>query len=191
MNDLYKKYDVIIANEVRYETHKVKDDNEILVVAFGTASRVVRSAVDELNAEGHSIGLIRPITVWPFPYAEIAKAIGPKVKKVYVFELNTGQMLEDVKLAVNGKVPVDFWARWEASSSPPLRSKQNWKPVSKGGSNGSYRDKTSIVHPDPLHLLSRLPARCGASPHRGSRGRVWIDQQDDGCSPCGMFRLCL
>ncbi|HPN40884.1 MAG TPA: 3-methyl-2-oxobutanoate dehydrogenase subunit VorB [Candidatus Cloacimonadota bacterium] len=111
VNDLYKKYDVIIANEVRYETHKVKDDNEILVVAFGTASRVVRSAVDELNAEGHSIGLIRPITVWPFPYAEIAKAIGPKVKKVYVFELNTGQMLEDVKLAVNGKVPVDFWGK--------------------------------------------------------------------------------
>jgi len=111
VNDLYRKYDVIIANEVRYETHKVKDDNEILVVAFGTASRVVRSSVDELNAEGNSIGLVRPITVWPFPYAEIAKAIGPKVKKVYVFELNTGQMLEDVKLAVNGKVPVDFWGK--------------------------------------------------------------------------------
>lgn len=111
VNDLYKKYAVIEANEVRYETHKVNADNEILVVAFGTASRVVRSAVDDLNAEGHSVGLVRPITVWPFPYAEIAKAIGPKVKKVYVFELNTGQMLEDVKLAVNGKVPVDFWGK--------------------------------------------------------------------------------
>ncbi|NLK50133.1 MAG: 3-methyl-2-oxobutanoate dehydrogenase subunit VorB [Candidatus Cloacimonetes bacterium] len=108
---LYKKYDQIEANEIRYETHNINDDNEIVVASFGTASRVVRSAVDELNAEGHSIGMVRPITVWPFPYEEIAKSIGPKVKKVYVFELNTGQMLEDVKLAVSGKVPVEFWGK--------------------------------------------------------------------------------
>ena len=111
VNRLYEKYAKIEANEVRSESYNINDENEILVVAFGTASRVVRSAVDELNAEGKNIGLFRPITVWPFPYEEIAKSIGPKVKKVYVFELNTGQMVEDVKLAVNGKVPVDFWGR--------------------------------------------------------------------------------
>lgn len=111
VNRLYEKYAKIEANEVRSESYNINDENEILVVAFGTASRVVRSAVDELNAEGKSIGLFRPITVWPFPYEELAKSIGPKVKKVYVFELNTGQMVEDVKLAVNGKVPVDFWGR--------------------------------------------------------------------------------
>lgn len=111
VNRLYEKYAKIEANEIRHESYNINDDNEILVVAFGTASRVVRSAVDELNAEGKNIGLFRPITVWPFPYEDLAKSIGPRVKQVYVFELNTGQMVEDVKLAVNGKIPVDFWGR--------------------------------------------------------------------------------
>lgn len=111
VNQLYEKYAIIEANETRQELYNINDDNEILVVAFGTASRIVRSAVDELNAEGKNIGLFRPITVWPYPYEELAKCIGPKVKQVYVFELNTGQMVEDVKIAVNGKVPVKFWGR--------------------------------------------------------------------------------
>ncbi|HQQ67452.1 MAG TPA: 3-methyl-2-oxobutanoate dehydrogenase subunit beta, partial [Candidatus Cloacimonadota bacterium] len=111
VNDLYKKYDVIKQNEVRYEEFNVSDDNEILCLAWGTASRVVKSAINELKKAGKSVGLIRPINVWPYPYEAIAKAIGPKVKKVYVFELNTGQMLDDVKIAVNGKVPVDFWGK--------------------------------------------------------------------------------
>merc|ERR1711879_11935 len=80
-------------------------------VAFGTASRIVRSAVDQLNAEGKNVGLIRPITVWPYPYDTIAKALHENVKKVMVFELNLGQMVEDVKLAVNGKVPVEFFGK--------------------------------------------------------------------------------
>jgi len=72
---------------------------------------VVKSAINELVAQGKSIGLVRPITCWPYPYEAIASAIGPKVKKVYVFELNSGQMVEDVMIAVNGKVPVDFWGK--------------------------------------------------------------------------------
>lgn len=111
VNELYAKYDVIDKNEKRYEEHNVNDDNEILCVAWGTASRIVKSAVNELNAEGKNIGMIRPITVWPYPYEAISAAIGPKVKRVYVFELNTGQMVEDVKIAVAGKVPVDFWGK--------------------------------------------------------------------------------
>jgi len=109
--DLYKKYDVVEANEVKYDTYNVSDDNEVLVVAFGTASRIVKSAIDELKADGKSVGLVRPITLWPYPYKQIVEAIGPKVKKVYVFELNMGQMLDDVKIAVNGRVPVDFWGK--------------------------------------------------------------------------------
>jgi 2-oxoglutarate ferredoxin oxidoreductase subunit alpha len=109
--ELYRKYDVIEQNELRYESYNISDDNEILVVSFGTASRIVKSAINELKAEGKSVGMIRPITLWPYPYEQIAKAIGPKVKKVYVFELNMGQMLDDVKIAVNGKVPVDFWGK--------------------------------------------------------------------------------
>jgi 2-oxoglutarate ferredoxin oxidoreductase subunit alpha len=111
VNDLYKKYAVIEQNEVRYEEYNISDDNEILCLAWGTASRVVKSAINELKKDGKSVGPIRPINVWPYPYEAIAKAIGPKVKKVYVFELNTGQMLDDVKIAVNGKVPVDFWGK--------------------------------------------------------------------------------
>jgi 2-oxoglutarate ferredoxin oxidoreductase subunit alpha len=109
--DLYKKYDIIEQNEVRYEEYNISDDNEVLVVAFGTSSRIVKSAINELKAKGRNIGMIRPITLWPYPYAAIQAAIGPKVKKVYVFELNMGQMVDDVKIAVNGKVPVDFWGK--------------------------------------------------------------------------------
>ncbi|NLN35340.1 MAG: 3-methyl-2-oxobutanoate dehydrogenase subunit VorB [Candidatus Cloacimonetes bacterium] len=108
---LYKKYAEIEKNEIKYEEYNVSDDNEILCVAWGTASRVVKSAINEVKAQGKNVGLIRPINVWPFPYEAIAQAIGPKVKKVYVFELNTGQMLDDVKIAVNGKVPVEFWGK--------------------------------------------------------------------------------
>ncbi len=111
VNAMYDKFAVIEKNELRYEKYNLSDDNEILCVAWGTASRVVKSAIDELKAQGKSIGLIRPINVWPYPYEAIAEAIGPKVKKVYVFELNKGQMLDDVKIAVNGKVPVDFWGK--------------------------------------------------------------------------------
>jgi len=111
VNELYVKYASIEANEKRHEAYNINDDNEILCVAWGTASRIVKSAVDELKAEGKSIGLIRPINVWPYPYEAVAKAIGKNVKKVMVFELNKGQMLDDVKIAVNGKVPVDFWGK--------------------------------------------------------------------------------
>jgi len=108
---LYEKYAIVEKNEVKYEAYNVSDDNEVLCVSFGTASRIVKSAIDELKAKGKSIGLIRPITLWPYPYQQIMDAIGPKVKKVYVFELNMGQMLDDVKIAVKGKVPVDFFGK--------------------------------------------------------------------------------
>ncbi len=109
--DLDKKYKLIESKEIKVEEYNINDDNEMVCVAFGTASRIVRSAIDQLNAEGKKIGLIRPITVWPYPYATIANALHDKVKKVMVFELNLGQMVEDVKLAVNGKLPVEFFGK--------------------------------------------------------------------------------
>lgn len=111
VNDLYKKYAVVEQNEIKYESYNFSDDNEVLCVSFGTASRIVKSAIDDLKTKGKSVGLIRPITLWPYPSKQIQDAIGKKVKKVYVFELNTGQMLDDVKIAVCGKVPVDFWGK--------------------------------------------------------------------------------
>ncbi|MEA1972465.1 MAG: 3-methyl-2-oxobutanoate dehydrogenase subunit VorB [Candidatus Cloacimonadota bacterium] len=108
---LAAKYKKIEENEIMLEEYNINDDNEYLCVAFGTASRIVKAAIDQLNEEGENIGLIRPITVWPFPTENIHKAIHGKVKKVMVFELNLGQMLEDVKLAVNGEKPVEFYGK--------------------------------------------------------------------------------
>lgn len=105
---LGEKYDKIEKNEKRHEEYNISDDNEVVLVAFGTAARIAKSAIDELKAEGTSVGLIRPITVWPYPYEAISKALHEKVKKVVVCELNLGQMIEDVKLAVNGTLPVEF-----------------------------------------------------------------------------------
>lgn len=108
---LGEKYDRIRAAERRWEEYNVNEDNEILCCAYGTASRIVKSAIDQLKAKGKNVGMVRPITVWPFPYEEVHAAVGPKVKKVISFELNLGQMVEDVKLAVNGKVPVGFMGK--------------------------------------------------------------------------------
>jgi 2-oxoglutarate/2-oxoacid ferredoxin oxidoreductase subunit alpha len=109
--ELGQKYDYITKHETRHEAYNISDDNEILCVAFGTASRIVKSAVNDLKDEGYSIGLIRPITCWPYPYEAVKNAIGSKVKKVIVFELNLGQMLDDVKIAVEGKVPIEFYGK--------------------------------------------------------------------------------
>jgi 2-oxoglutarate ferredoxin oxidoreductase subunit alpha len=109
--NLEKKYKVIEQNETLLEEYNINSNNEIVCFAYGTAARIVKSAIDELNSEGRNIGMIRPITVWPFPYTQIAESIHSNVKKAMVFELNLGQMVEDVKLAINGKVPVEFMGK--------------------------------------------------------------------------------
>jgi len=108
LNDKYLK---IEAAEKRWEEYNIQPDNEILCVAFGTASRIVKSAIDDLKEEGINIGLLRPITLWPFPGEAIVNAITPKTKLVYTFEFNLGQMVEDVRLAINGRVPVEFYGK--------------------------------------------------------------------------------
>jgi len=97
----------IEANEVRYETY-LMDDAEFMLVAFGTAARLCRGAIDQARADGVRAGLVRPQTVWPFP----SKAIGDycdQVKRVLTVEMNAGQMVEDVRLAVAGRCDVDFY----------------------------------------------------------------------------------
>jgi len=108
---LDKKNKLIEQNEIRYEAYHINPDNEMICSAFGTAARIVKSAIDELNQKGHNIGLIRPITVYPFPYEAFSRALGKKVQNVNVFELNLGQMVEDIKLAVKGNVPVNFMGK--------------------------------------------------------------------------------
>ncbi|MBI1741351.1 MAG: 3-methyl-2-oxobutanoate dehydrogenase subunit VorB [Acidobacteriales bacterium] len=95
--------------EPRHETFET-DDAEVLLVGYGITSRVLRSAVEMARREGLKAGLFRPITLWPFPKQALADA-AKKVQKILVVELSNGQMLEDVRLTVNGKVPVEFYGR--------------------------------------------------------------------------------
>lgn len=106
---LHKKYEKIKENEVRFE-EKMTDDADYVFVAFGSMARVADKAVSLLRKEGIKVGVLRPITLFPFPTAEIERLAG-QVKGFMSVEMNDGQMVEDVLLAVNGKVPVAFYGR--------------------------------------------------------------------------------
>ncbi|HVO81919.1 MAG TPA: 3-methyl-2-oxobutanoate dehydrogenase subunit VorB [Terriglobales bacterium] len=95
--------------EARHELYQT-GDAEVLLVGFGIVSRVLRSAVETLRQDGLKAGLFRPITLWPFPSSALAEAAS-RVQKVIVVELSNGQMVEDVRLALDGKVPVEFYGR--------------------------------------------------------------------------------
>jgi len=116
---LNEKYNKIKKNEVRYETHNL-EDAEVVLVAFGIAARVGKGVMNTAREEGYKVGLIRPIILWPFPEKIISdtanrlRSIASSLRRSPAFlvvEMNLGQMLEDVKLAVNGKVPVEFYGR--------------------------------------------------------------------------------
>ena len=100
----YERYKVIEENEVMYEEYMM-DDAEICIVAFGVASRVSQNAIDEARAKGIKVGMIRPITLWPFP-KKVLNAAADKVKAFVSVELNMGQMIEDIQLATQCKKPV-------------------------------------------------------------------------------------
>ena len=106
---LQETYDLIRANEVRFQEY-FTDDCEYLIVAFGTVARIALKAIEEAREKGLKIGLLRPITLWPFPTDAIA-ALARRVKGILTVELNAGQMVEDVRLAVNGRVPVTHYGR--------------------------------------------------------------------------------
>lgn len=103
------KYKKIEENEVRYEEFMC-DDAEYLLIAFGSSARICQKVVEIAREEGIKLGLLRPITLWPFPTKAIADYAG-KVKGMLSVELNAGQMVEDVKLAVNGKIKVEHFGR--------------------------------------------------------------------------------
>jgi pyruvate/2-oxoacid:ferredoxin oxidoreductase alpha subunit len=106
---LEAKYALAQELESRSENY-LAEDAEILLVGFGIVSRVLRSTVDQLRAEGIKAGLFRPITLWPFPSRELREA-AKHVKTVMAVELSTGMMVDDVRLALNGSVPVEFYGR--------------------------------------------------------------------------------
>jgi 2-oxoglutarate ferredoxin oxidoreductase subunit alpha len=106
---LMEKYKKLEENEVRYETSLV-DDADVLLVAYGTASRICKAAMTLARKENIKVGLFRPITLWPFPM-KILKEMTSKIKKMLVVEMSAGQMIEDVKLATEGKTEVLFYGR--------------------------------------------------------------------------------
>ena len=106
---LQEKYRKIQENEVRFEEQQM-DDAEYAIVAFGSAARIAEKSVEIAREQGIKVGLFRPITLFPFPEKQIA-ALSKKVKGILVAEINAGQMVQDVRLAVNGAVPVEQFGR--------------------------------------------------------------------------------
>lgn len=105
----YERYEKIKAAEQRAESF-MTEDADIVVVAFGASARIARSAVVQAREQGIKAGLVRPITLWPFPEDELEKVMGT-AKCLLTVEMNMGQMVDDVRLAANGRVPVEFYGR--------------------------------------------------------------------------------
>jgi 2-oxoglutarate ferredoxin oxidoreductase subunit alpha len=106
---LQAKLSEIKKNEVRYKEYRT-EDAELLLIAFGTVGRICQTVVKQARTEGIKVGLLRPITLWPFPSARIAE-LAEDAKAILVVEMNAGQMVEDVRLAVEGRTTVQFYGR--------------------------------------------------------------------------------
>lgn len=122
---LIAKYNEIREKEVRYEEF-LTEDADYLLVAYGTSARVCQKAVQMLREEGIKTGLLRPITLFPFPSKRI-NALADKVKGILSVEMSAGQMVEDVLLAVNGKVPVNHYGRMGGVVTAPDEVVENMK----------------------------------------------------------------
>jgi 2-oxoglutarate ferredoxin oxidoreductase subunit alpha len=107
--NLQQKFLQIKENEVRYETY-LTDDADYIMVAFGTVARITMNAVNKARKSGIKVGMIRPITLWPFPDKPFIDTRDQVISYISV-EMSAGQMVEDVRLAVNGRAPVDFFGR--------------------------------------------------------------------------------
>ena len=128
---LQAKYAGISKNEVRFEEFSC-EDAEYLLVAYGTSARVCQKAVQIAQSQGIKAGLLRPITLFPFPSARIQELAG-RVKGVLSVEMSSGQMVEDVLLAVNGKIPVSHFGRMGGIVTTPEEVVENLKSKLIGG----------------------------------------------------------
>lgn len=126
----FERYRRIEENETRAESY-LTEDAEILLVAYGASARVVRSAVNSAREQGIKAGLLRPITLWPFPKKEILSATN--AKQILVVEMSMGQMVDDVKLAVDCKVPVHFFGRTGGIVPTPAEVLTQIQSIAGGG----------------------------------------------------------
>ena len=106
---LARKYKIIAENEIRYEEHQI-EDAQMVIVAYGTAARIAKGAIKRLRDNGLKVGLFRPITLWPFPELNL-RALSATINNFLVFEMSTGQMLDDVRLSLQGYAKIDFHGR--------------------------------------------------------------------------------
>jgi 2-oxoglutarate ferredoxin oxidoreductase subunit alpha len=110
VSKIFEKYKLIERNELRFEEYHTEDAEKV-IVAFGIAARIAKGVVNRLRSKGVKVGLFRPITLWPFPKAPLKK-LASEGKQFLDVELNTGQMYQDVRLAVGDGALVDFLGRW-------------------------------------------------------------------------------
>jgi 2-oxoglutarate ferredoxin oxidoreductase subunit alpha len=111
--DIAEKYKQVKSEEIRYELYNVSDDNQILIAAYGTMARICQTAIDDLKKEEDiSVGLFRPISLFPFPEDEVYKEGTKKnIKAILTVEMSVGQMLEDIERCLKGKKKIDFYGR--------------------------------------------------------------------------------
>lgn len=107
---LKAKYDLIVENEVRFAEYRTDEDYDVLIVAYGTVARVCSTAIDELRQSGKAVAMVRPISLFPYPY-EVVREAALKASAVLVIELSAGQMIEDVELALARSRPIHFLNR--------------------------------------------------------------------------------
>jgi len=132
VRSLYAKYAAMERDEVRYELYRC-DDAEVVIVAYGTTARIARSAIEKCRRAGMRAGLLRPITLYPFPHPGFEKVIGG-AKAFLVVEMSMGQMLDDVKIAVAGRRPISFYGRTGGIVPTPEEIAKHVRAALEGGS---------------------------------------------------------
>jgi len=151
---LQAKYATITEREIRWVGEDL-DDAEIAIVAYGTAARVARTAVERAREQGMRVGTFRPITLWPFPSRALAD-LAPRLRAILVVEMSAGQLIEDVRLAVEGRAPIFFHGRTGGMVPTPgevlgaLRSAwATTTPVARR----PLTDADALDEPDPVSLI--------------------------------------
>jgi 2-oxoisovalerate ferredoxin oxidoreductase alpha subunit len=155
---LEAKYIRAQQTEARYEAYRT-EDAEVLLVGFGIVSRVLLSAVEALRGQGVKAGMFRPITLWPYPSEALVKAAA-NVHSVLVVELSNGQMVEDVRVALHGQVPVDFYGR-------------------VGGNVPSVAEVTDAVAATVAKYMDKAHAVAGASASPGEKSQPFSAEHAD------------
>lgn len=131
---LQEKYKKMREKEIRVESYNI-EDADLVISAYGTTARIAKTAIAKLEKEGYKVGLIRPITLYPYPFNEFNK-LKDDCKGVLTVEMNAGQMLEDVKIALNGRMPAYFYSRTGGMVPTPEAIVNKVKEILGGESNG-------------------------------------------------------